>query len=320
MKDSTSSKFLVGLAIAGLSLTLGAGCARTVQFTVTRPAMMNLQPAGNTVTVGAIKPNGYAAAAADVTADLQNRIAHSLNPQIRLLRNGGAVVVDGAVLANAYEQHTETVSETCSRTVDDGTDSNGTPQSHTESYDCSYDIQVGTGVSRIELRVLDGAHERVLFDKTYVQAASVNNPSAADVAELMHRIRDASVDDFAKVLLPYQETVTESFKDCEGDGRCKKGFELVRAGDFPGADALFTQVIGAYATADVPASRAKEIAEAFYDRGVTRAYQQRYAEAEADLARAVALQPKRAKWPQELANVQTMGKERQALREQGAVP
>jgi hypothetical protein len=321
MNDSTSSKFPRLLASAALLLTLGTGCARTVDFAVTRPAMLNLQPTGNTVAVGPIAANGQREAAADVTGELQGRIAHSLNPSIRLLADGAGVVIDGSIMENRYDTHSETVSQTCTRTVDDGTDSNGTPQSHTESYDCSYEVEVGVGKSRVALRVVEATGERrVLFIRVYDSSDSVSSPSKDDAATLMHRLRVANVEQFAKVILPWQDTVSERFKDCEGDARCKKGFELVKTGDLPGADALFTQVIGAHETAPVPPDRAKAVAEAFYNRGVTRAHQQRYAEAAIDLQRAIVLQPKRAKWPAELASVQEMARDKEALRAQGAAP
>jgi hypothetical protein len=308
------------LALAALAATFATGCAHTVDFTVLRPAMLNIQPSGGTVTVGDIEANGHPEAAADVANELRTRVAHSLNPKIRLLAEGGAVVVDGGVLANGYQEHTETVSQTCTRTVDDGTDANGNAQSHTETYDCSYDVTIGVGTARIGFRVLDRATHAVLFAQSYDRSGSVTSPSSSDVVGLMHGLRASTVEQFAKVILPYQEVVTEKFKDCDSDARCKKGFEMIKAGNYPAADALFTQVIGPYTAGAVPSENAKQISEAFYDRGVTRAYQQRYAEAEADLSRALVLQPTQKRWPEELASVQAMERERQTLREQGAVP
>lgn len=322
MKPRTPSKSPTLLAAAALSAALATGCARTIDFTVMRPAAIDLQPTGGTVSVGWIQANGRREAAADVRSDLQERIANNLNPNIHLLLDGGGVVVDGAIIEDGYDEHSETVSQTCTKTVDDGVDSNGVSQSHQESYDCSYDVTVGVGVSRIQLRVLEsGGDHRVLFTDVYTRSDSVTSPSSSDVTRLMHDLRDASVAQFAKVILPWRERVSERFKDCEGDDRCKKGFERAKAGDLPGAEALFTEVIGPFAAGGaVPVKQRKQIAEALYDRGVTRAHQGRYAEAVADLEQAIALQPKRAKWPSELARVQELSRDHEALRAQGAVP
>jgi hypothetical protein len=323
MKNITSSKLPSILAVAGLVTTLGTGCAsRTVQFDVVRPAIMNLQPSGNTLSVGTIAANGRPQAAAEVSGELQYRIAHSLNPSIRLLSSGAAPIeVDGAVLADTYSEHTETVSQTCSRTVDDGTDANGNAQSHTETYDCSYDITVGDGTSQLRLRVVTADDHRVLLDQIYTRSASVNSPSKADAAQLMHRVRMDAVDQFAKVILPWRDTVAERFKDCDGDDRCKKGIELVKAGNLSGAEASFSQVIGSYDTGGFVLDKdTQRIGEAFYDRAVVRAHLDLYGDAVTDLQKALKLQPKRAKWPQELASIQQMARDRQALREQGAAP
>jgi hypothetical protein len=307
-------------AAAALVMTLGTGCAaRTVEFDVTRPAMINLQPLGTTMRVGTIEANGQAEAAADVAGELQNRIAHSLNPSVRLQGEGAAVEIDGAILGSGYSVQSETVSQTCSRTVDDGTDPSGIARSHDETYDCSSTQDVGTGQSTIQLRIRAGTGDRrVLFTQVYVRSGKVGSPSAKDQAKLMHDLRAATVEEFARVILPWKDKVSERFKDCDGDSRCKKGLDRVKEGDLPGAEALFTQVIGAYeAGGAVSEKQSKQIGEAFYDRGVTRAHQGRYTEAIADLLRAIGLQPKRAKWPQEVASVQQLEKDEQALRAQG---
>jgi hypothetical protein len=315
-----SLKLASVLTVAGLCLSLGTGCANTVHFNITRAAMINLAPAGNTVSVGAIAPKGNPEAAADVTADIQYRVSHSLNPSIRLLASGGGVIVDGSVDADGYAEHTETVSATCSRTVDDGVDANGTPQSHSESYDCSYDVTVGVATSQLSLRIVSGSGGRVILAQTYTQSDSATNPNAAGVAQLRHNVRDAAVGDFARTILPYDEVVTERFKDCDGDSRCKRGFHLVSSGDLEGAEALFSQVIGGFDTGSVvPGKRTKEIGEAFYDRGVTRVYLGRYAEAVADMEKAIQLQPQRKKWPQEVVSFKIMARDRQALHDQGAL-
>jgi hypothetical protein len=321
MKTSTTRASLLA-AVAALALTGGAGCASTVTFAVVRPALMNLSPSGNTISVGQIQPNGQPEAAADVAADLQQRIAGSLNPSIRLLPDGAGVTVDGSIVEDSYEQHYETVSQTCTRTVDDGTDSNGNAQSHTESYDCSYDILVGNATSQIRLRVVEGggAH-RVIFDQGYTQTARVNSPNALDVQKVRHGVRDLSVEQFAKVILPWQDIVTERFKDCDGETLCKQGFAATKKGDLVTADGLFSQVIGGYANgAVVPSTLTKRIGEAYYDRAVVRAHQERYEEAVSDMQVAIKLQPKRPKWPNEMESVKQMARDKMALRAQGATP
>ena len=306
---------------AGLLVMLGTGCAaRTVEFSITRPALLNLEPAGNTISLGTIDPNGQAEAAAQVTAELRDLIAHSPNPSIHLVASGG-VDVEGSIVADSYSESTETVPATCMQKVDDGCDPiTGVCSSwHFEDYDCSYNVTTGTGASSIRLRIIAASDHHTILDQTYTSTESITNPSKADAAKLPPKLRSASVADFARVIVPWKDSVSERFKDCDVDSRCKQGLDRVKAHDLPGADAFYTEVIGAYATGgQVPENEAKRIGEAFYDRGVTRAHEWRYSEAIADMQKAIALQPKRAKWPQELASLQQLARDHQALRDQGA--
>jgi hypothetical protein len=306
------------VGVAGLVGVLGSGCAaRTVEFGVMRPAMLNIAPAGNTISVGNIDANGRPAAAADVTADLRSAIAQSLNPSIRLVASGG-VEIDGSIVDDNYVEHTETVSQTC-QSATNTTDADGNVQTTWTSYDCSYDVRVGNGTSKVRLSVVATADHRVLIDQIYTSTDSVTSPSQTDVDTLMHNLRASSVGHFARVILPWQDKVAERFKDCDGDDRCKQGLARIKAGDLASADTLFGQVIGAYASGgQVPEKQTKQIGEAFYDRGVTRAHDWRYPEAIADMQQAVLLQPKRAKWPAELASLQQLQRDHQALQAQGA--
>ena len=123
------------------------------------------------------------------------------------------------------------------------------------------------------------------------------------------------------MILPWQESVTVEFEDCNGDARCRQGYDLVQAGNLAGAEPIFTQVIGAYQNAamPVPPNESEKIGEAFYNRGLTRSYLGQYARAVADLTRAISLRPDETDWQQELQSAQQMSHDQEALRQQGAV-
>ena len=147
------------------------------------------------------------------------------------------------------------------------------------------------------------------------------DPPGIDGAGMLHNLRANLVDHFARVILPWQESVTVEFEDCNGDARCRQGYDLVQAGNLAGAEPLFTQVIGAYQNAamPVPPNEAEKIGEAFYNRGLTRSYLGQYARAVADLTRAISLRPDESDWQQELQSAQRMSQDQEALRQQGAV-
>ncbi len=326
----TARKLVVGL-IAGMSLGAAGGCSRTATFAVTRPAMLNAAQVGNTMTVGGIAaPTGMpqdVQAAAEISADLSNRITHSLNPAIRLVAQGGGVVITGAVLSNEYGERIEQVDRTCTRTV-----SVGNGQFRAEPYPCTDIRRIGQAHARLQFQVTHGQNGQVLFDQTYEDTASQTtvgirsayerrDPAGIDGFGMLHAVRSGLVGNFARVILPWQENVTVAFEDCDGDARCRQGYDLVRSGNLAAAEPLFTAVLGEYAApgAQVPANAAERVGEALYNRGVTRSYLGRYAQAVADLTRAIALRPDESDWNQELENARNMARDQEALRQQGAV-
>ncbi len=327
----SSVRFCTGFVVAA-SLAVGSGCARTAHFTVVRPAMLNAAQVGNTMTVGPIVHNGHVQAAAEISADLSNRIAHSLNPSIRLVAGGGGVVITASILADDYGEQFERSDRTCTRQVENGRNGQGIVQYRTESYRCTDIRRIGTGVSRVEFAITHGQNGTVLFDQTYENTNRIvttgidspyehRDPDYIDGGLLVHNLRADSTDHFARVILPWQEVVSVDFEDCDGDARCRQGFDLVQHGQLEPADGLFTQVIANHQSPVVPVApnEAERVGEAFYNRGVTREYLGHYAQAAADLSRAIQIRPNETSWPHELESVQRMSRDQEALRAQGAV-
>lgn len=320
------------LFLAGAALVFGAACGRTAHFTVTRPAMLNAAAVGNTMTVGPIAaPNGDVQAAAEISSDIQNRIARSLNRSIRLLAQGGGVVITGAVLNNTYQERMERNDSTCSRQVAVGRDRYGNTQYQTQNYSCTQLRRVGQAHVVLQFTITNGTSGEVLFSQNYetvddevttgtVSAYENNQPAYIDGQAMLHALRASNTAQFARVILPWQEEVSVDFEDCDGDNRCSQAFDMVRAGNLAGAEALYTQVVGNAGTAGaaVQPDQAERVGEALYNRGVTREYLGRYAQAAADLTRAIALRPEEEEWPTELQSVQRMMRDQEALRQQGA--
>lgn len=323
------------LGLCALSaLSIGSGCARTATFAVTRPAMLNAAAVGNTMSVGGVAaPTGMPQdlqAAGEIVADLTGRISRSLNPSIRLLASGGGVVITGAVLGNQYAENVEQSAGTCTRQVPAYV--NGRQTTRTESYACTTLRRVGTASARLQFQVTHGTSNESLFDRTYEDTATTattgvispyerRDPPPIDGGGMLHNLRAHLVDHFARVILPWQESVTVEFEDCDGDARCRQGYDLVQAGNLAGAEPLFTQVIGQFqnATMPVPPNEAEKIGEAFYNRGLTRSYLGQYARAVADLTRAIQIRPDEEDWQQELRDAQQMSQDQESLRQQGAV-
>ncbi len=313
------------------SLGAATGCARTATFAVTRPAMLNAAAVGNTMTVAGIAaPTGMpqdVQAAAEIVADLQQRIANSLNRSIRLLPAGGGVVITGQVIANQYGERLQQISATCYRSVTVYVNGQATTQS--QGYPCSRQQRIGTAAARLEFTVTHGQTTQVIFDQTYEDAATVTTSASDDRSSappidgfgMLHNLRAGLTNRFARVILPYQENVTVEFEDCDGDARCRQGYDLVQAGNLAAAEPLFTAVVGQYQNPGlpIPPNLAERIGEALYNRGLARSYMGRYSVAVADITRAIAIRPNETDWQAELQSAQRMAHDQEALRQQGAV-
>lgn len=317
-----------------LALAASLGCAsRAATFRVTRPAMLNAAEVGNTMTVAGITTNSPAhlPAAAEIVAELQGRISQSLNRSIRLLPQGGGVVIAGAVIANDYFEELTRTNRTCSRMVQNGVQ-NGVPQFRNENYPCTDLVRSGVGTSRIQFTLTNGQSNQVIFNQVFdlsqrasttgIVSAYENRPPAFINGDLLVRqARAINVERFAHVILPWQENVTVEFEDCNGDPRCQQGYDLVRGGNLAAAEPLFTAVIAQYAApgAAVPPDEAERVGEAFFNRGLVREYLGRHTLAVADFTRAVALRPGEEDWGAQLQDAQRQAREQEALRQQGAV-
>lgn len=317
-------------------LLLGTGCAsRAAHFRVTHPAALDATPFGSTYTLGPMQ-GGYSDAASQIRRELEQRIAHSLNPSIRLLVDGAGLTVGGTVIANDYHEEMEAHDSECSRQVEAGRDARGRMQHRTERYRCTWLTRNGSALVRVQLQVLAAATGQVLVSQLYEQRREASTtglrspysdenraPAPIDGLAILRVLNSEIVDRFSRLILPWQEVVEVELEDCDDEPRCERGFRLVLAGDLAGAEALFGEVIDATAPAaarpDPDSDVVERLAEALYDRGVARGYLGRYAEAVADLAQALRLRPGETAWTAQLAAIRALQQNQEALRQQGAI-
>jgi hypothetical protein len=326
----TAQRLAAGL-IAATALGAGGGCARTATFAVTRPAMLNAAQVGNTMTVGGIAaPTGMpqdVQAAAEISADLSNRIAHSLNPSIRLLAQGGGVVITGAVLSNEYGERIEQVNRTCTRTV-----SVGNGQFRAEPYPCTDIRRIGQAHARLQFQVTHGQNGQVLFDQSYEDTATQTtvgirspyerrDPPGIDGFGMLHAVRAGLVNNFARVILPWQESSPWPSRTATATRGVARATTSCAGATWRAPSPCLPRC---WASTPRRARRCRptwprSIGEAFYNRGITRSYLGRYAQAVADLTRAIALRPNESDWQQELRTPSNMARDQESLRQQGAV-
>jgi hypothetical protein len=318
--------------LAGVAIVASAACARTATFRVTHPAMVNAAAVGNTMSVAGFSHNGaHAMEAEEIRGNLAARISNSLNRSIQFMPAGGGITITGAILANDYVENFSRSSRTCTRSVYT-TNSSGQRVSTTQSYPCTDLIRRGRSVAQIQFRILSTATGQVMFDRVYERALDRSTtgiesayesrmPDPIDFRRMLFDLRGELVDQFSRVILPWQEDAQVVFEDCAGDQRCTDGFELAKTGNLPAAEQAFNAVVGDFnsAAAPVPNEQAERIGEALYNRGLVRGYQGRYAQAVTDISRALQLRPGNRRWAEELENIQLLARDEEALRQQGAI-
>jgi len=323
-----------------LAFLLLAGCAHHVRFTVVRPAMLDASEAGNTFDVQV--RTGRPDAAADIESQLRERFARSLNPAIRLIGQGGAVIVVGDIVRHDAMSEVVADATSCTRNVPYRDPRTGRMTTRSENYPCTVFYRSGNASLEVRFQVVLAASGRVVFDRIYprgtsdrVAGGTVDGhvasgpvyegmiPYGARPPELSFEgwfavARSQVVAEFARVVLPYEDEVTVEFSDCGAAEGCDAALDLLEAGDLAGAERLYTEILSGYDNPSlaVPPEDVEIVADTLFNRGIVRAYLGSFEIALEDLHRAVELAPEEELFQRELANVDALAEESDALRRQ----
>ena len=323
MQISSSLAPRAGRALLVIALALASfGCATRARFEVVRPALLDASQVGNTFSV---QPFGGvdASAAYQIQAMLEQRIASSLNPAIRLLAGGGGIIVTGDVVDFSYREELRGEEATCSRQVQ-YRDANGRTQTRSESYRCVRTTRYGHASAGVRFVVMVAATGQVVFDRTYQDASETSTsatngrPASIDGRYMLDRLVESFVAEFARVILPWPETVEVAFTGCGGADGCGEAFDRIRGGDLGAAEQIYTQILGPY---DAPGAAlnpddADIVSETLFNRGIIRAYTGSYELGIQDLTRAIEIRPGEARWREELAQIELLAAEQEALQSQ----
>ena len=311
------------LVALGLFLAIAsAGCATRARFEVVRPALLDASQVGNTFSV---QPFGGvdASAAYQIQAMLEQRITSSLNPAIRLLAGGGGIIVTGDVVDFAYAEEFSSQEATCSRQVQ-YTDAYGRTQTRSENYRCVQTTRWGRASAGVRFVVMIAASGQVVFDRTYQDASQTSTsaydgrPAPIDGRYMLDRMVNGFVAEFARVILPWPETVEVAFTGCGGADGCGEAFDRVRSGNLQSAEQIYTQILGPYDDPSAPLNPedADIVSETLFNRGIIRAYTGSYELGIQDLTRAVEIRPGEERWRAELAQIEQLAAEQEALQSQ----
>lgn len=309
----------LGLLLCSLALV---ACGSSARFQVTRPALLDASPFGNSFSVMPFG-GGYPSASIQVQRDLQQRIANSLNPSITLQGQGGGIVIAGEVLANDYGEQLTENRRTCTRSVS-YRDSSGQQRTRSESYACTTYTRTGTARVMIRFVVQVASTGQWVYDRTFDDSRSASTsatnqmPGGIDGGGMLADLNARIVADFARVILPWSETVVVRFTGCGGADRCGEAIDYVHASQLFEAERIYTEILGPY---DSPDQQVTEedldiVSETLYNRGVVRAYSGSYELALQDLQRAIQLRPDHDEWNDMLQEVERTAEEGDRLRQQ----
>jgi len=308
--------------LLGLTALLAlSACASRARFEIVRPAMLDASPFGNTFSVQPF--GGDTRAAYRIQTELEQRIARSLNPAIQLLAGGGGIIIGGGVLDHSYQEGMTSNPSTCYRS-ETYRAPNGQVATRSVPYSCMQYTRIGRAHSAVRFTVAVASTGQIVYDRMFEDTqqrsttATNGQPAYIDGAGLLDSIVLGSVQNFARVILPWPDSVVVTFSDCGGADHCGDAFQAVRANDLFGAERLYTQILGPYAenTAQVDPDDVEIVAETLFNRGIVRSYTGSYELGMQDLQRALELQADHDDWRAELAQIETLATEQDRLRQQ----
>jgi hypothetical protein len=313
------------LSLAVTSLLAMGGCARTAQLEVLRPALINASAFGNSFEVRGFQ--GDPQAAMQVQSSLRARIASSLNHAITLVMANGGLAVQGVITRFDYHQEEQRRSDTCSHTET----TNG--QERSVNHPCTTITISGIVNAGVSFTVLAPATGQVIFSREYSaqtrgEMTRREGPYPQDnvirgqinVSELQHNSLEQTVDQFARVILPWRDTVEVTFEGCAGDGRCTQAYDAVQAQRLDVAEQILTTVTGADG-APVSEQDRNRVSEAIFNRAMVRMLRGNYGAAFIDLQRAIELRPDKEEWRGRFQQLEQLARDQETMRaQQGLQP
>lgn len=327
-----SAPVLVALALVG--------CAHHVRFDVVRPAMLDASEAGNTFDVS--MRSGRPDAVADIEGQLRDRFARSLNPSIRLIGQGAAVLVTGDVMRHDATSETIAEATSCTRSVPYRDPRTGNMTTRSESYPCTTYHRNGTAVVEVRFSIVLVGSNRTIFERAYSRSTSDRatggtvpghvasgpvyegsipygaQPPMLNFEGWFANARYDIVEEFARIVLPYEDEVDVEFTDCGSAEGCDEAIAALEGGDLEGAERIYTEILRGYdnPVIAVAPEDMEIVADTLFNRGIVRAYLGSFEIALEDLNRAVELAPEEDLFRRELANIDALAEESDRLRRQ----
>ena len=305
-----------------------SGCGTTsVSMVVVRPAVINAQPFGGTVSVAgfaAPRPD-FAAVAGQLQQEVQRELLAGVGGVVRVVSYGGGLSVSGRVRDYSMTLHEERKQRRCRKQVVDSAGAGEEKPVKTVDGVCIYRrlrwqarvavlvrIQASTG----QLIYLREVVERRSGRTVEVKDRAPRPPSAhIELRRLRRRIAQR----IAHLVVPYRTRVTARMNDCEGaaESLCDSGARAMSQSRYRAAIAAYKQALAVLQR--TPGTSPADLAEVHWNLAQVNKYARRYDAAVAELQEARRLDPGHSQYLNELNAVQAARQAHRQLIDQGLV-
>lgn len=293
-----------------------AGCATTVTTAVLRPALINAQPYGGTMTVGEFRGDAYEwnGIAADIRQRIRERIVGCPNGVVRFMEGGAGLTVYGRVADYTYREAVTEQRDTCTRTEGSGSNRREV------RYACVHYTRNGQANVRVIFNVADGTGQAIAA-KTYELSDSATTratdqpPAGIDGEGMLRGLAYGLTDEFIRVVIPWWDTVDLPFWDCGDAPECTRGIALVQSGQWEQAIQAFGEAAARIQA--TPEYDPEDLAEAFWNKALAQQYSNDFAGAVISCSTALQYDPGNSDYAAQLQEIQRSQAEAEALRQQG---
>ncbi len=307
-KNSLSPVLMASIVVLIAGFMVGCNTS-TVRLMVVRPALVNAQQHGGTVTVGpmVVTQPDMVAAVHDLRTMLQQRIINSFGRVVRLHEHGGGLTISGVMEAHGVTEEVGQRDSKCrtkvSKTVGELTT--------TEEVMRPCVMKRSVWNSRVAMVVRVTARSgQVLFLQRMVDTANGRTPEARNAAPrpnydiIMRSARARLATRIARIVVPHRVQVSARLYDCPGRAEpiCARAVAAFARSDYDGALMKYDRALATMG--QNPKIRPVQRAQVHYNKALVFKYSRRFNEALTELANASRFDPNNGEYVRERERVE----------------
>ena len=315
------------LPIWAALLLMGCGTS-SVSMVVVRPAVINAQPFGGTVSVAgfaAPRPD-YAIIAGQLREEVQRELLGGVGGVVRVVDYGAGLTVSGRVDEYRMRLREESREESCKKKVVHVNTTTGeeSPVTYVKGKCKLRRLRWNAHVA-VLVRV-QASSGQLVYLRHVVERETGRTPEVRDVAPrpprthaLLRKMRLRVAQRIAHLVVPHRARVTATMYDCKGaaEGLCNTGVKRMAQSRYDDALAAYTQALAVLKS--TPQTRKTALGEVHWNRAQVNKYARRYDAAIAELQLALGFDPGNRTYTREFQVVQAARQSHKQLIDQGLV-